>query len=225
MMEQQTEPTVEQQGAAIQQGIQESQQGNHIDHPELRKGISKLQRHLDERVQKIREDRRLDKGEQQQAVRAEWNRATEFRGRLLKAYEQHLEDGVATKERFLFAVPPANRDSVRQAYNDLYDRTTPGFMSGDPEGIEHARAEMERLWERAIRTGDKALETAIGQLAIERGQEEMRDRYLSRSKEKTEGWQRYVAARQQLDHFKDPKEHLWGNLTQGWTLSKPPELR
>jgi hypothetical protein len=225
MTEQQTEQSIEQQGAAVLQGIHESQQGNHIDHPELRKGFKKLQAHLDERVAKIREDRRLDKGEQQQQLQAEWNRAMEYRGQMMKAYEDHLEEDSAERERSLFSVIPANRDSVRQAYNDLYDRTTPGYLSGDPEGIEHARNEMERLWERAIRTGDRALETAIGQLAMERGEEKLRDAYLARSPEKTKAWQRYGEARTKLDNFKDPKEHLWGNLTQGWTLSKPPELR
>jgi hypothetical protein len=187
--------------------------------------VAKIQSELDRRIERVRADRRLDKTEQRMQIRETWDEAKEVRARVMEAYGKQLEERSAQAEHSLFYVIPDNRDSVRQAYNDLYDRTTPGYLSGDPEGIEHARNEMERLWERSLRTGDRALETAIGQLAIERGDEKLRDAYLARSNEKARAWQRYGEARTKLDNFKDPKEHLWGNLTQGWTLSKPPELR
>ncbi len=194
-----------------------------IDHSELTESVATIQNKLDEIVEKIKQDRRLDKNEQRARIQETWHRAAGAHAELMKVYEARLEERSAQAEHSLFYVIPDNRDSVRSAYNDLYDRTTPGFLSGDPEGIEYAREEMERLWERALRTGDRALETAIGQLAIERGDERMREAYLSRSKEKSQAWERYVGARQKLEHFRNPQERFWGNLTGSWGLRKPPE--
>ena len=182
-----------------------------------------MQASLDARVDQVKEDRRLDKNEQRLKIQDTWNEATDVHARVMKAYEHELEARATQAEQGLFHVIPANRDSVRQAYNDVYDRTVPGFQSDDGERREESREEMERLWERAIRTGDKALETAIGQLAIERGDEKHRDAYLARSPEKTGAWQRYGEARTKLDHFKNPQERFWGSIAGGFSLRKPPE--
>jgi hypothetical protein len=193
------------------------------DHSLLTEAVAELQAKVDQGVELIKSDRRLDKTEIRQKITRLWERATDAHAALMKAYEQQLEETADERLRSLFYVIPSNRDSVRQAYNDVYDRTQPGFMSGTGDGIESAREEMERLWERAIRTGDRALETAIGQLAIERGNEKLRDAYLSRSEEKTGQWQRYGEARTKLEHWQNPQERMWMRLTRAITLRKPEE--
>jgi tetratricopeptide (TPR) repeat protein len=202
------------------QGEEQQSTVQQVDHSELTGAVAKLQNELDRRVERVKADRRLDKTEQLMQIRETWDEASEVRARVMEAYEKQLEERSARAEHSLFHVIPANRDSVRQAYNDVYDRTQALRKAGQ---FEEAREELERLWERAIRTGDRALETAIGQLAIERGEEKLRDAYLARSPEKARAWQRYGEARTKLDHFNDPQQRFFGNIAGGFSLRKPPE--
>jgi|SRR5215211_6625075 len=227
-------PRVAEESEAVQSGAVDSsatedvqaakdvQQG--ITHPELEAGIAKIQNTLDARVKMIRDDRRLDKGEIRQQIREQWHKAEDVYQQVMAAYERQLEEDSAEKERGVFYVGGRElQDSVRSAYNDLYDRTELPLSSGETEGITYAREELERLWERALRTSDRALMTAVGHRATELGMAELRDAWLATSKEKTNAWGRYVAARQQLDHFKDPGGRFWGHMTRGWSLRKPEE--
>lgn len=215
-----TEPQQQDVGPSAAQAAEQGE-AQEIEHPDLEGAVAALQGKVDQAVELVKSDRRLDKTEQSQKLQQVWKGATAAHAELMQVYDARLEERSNEAERGLFSVIPSRQDSVRQAYNDLYDRTTPGFASGDLEGIEHAREEMERMWERAIRTGDRALETAIGQLAIERGDVKLRDAYLGRSKEKAGAWERYVAVRRQLEHFRNPQERMWANLTGRWYLKKP----
>ena len=80
----------------------------------------------------------------------------------------------------------------RNAYDAVYDRTTPGFESGDPDALRHARAELERLLERAERTGDPELAAAVYHVATERGERSVADSYLERRPNEKRRWEEYV---------------------------------
>lgn len=171
----------------------------------------------------IRNDASIDTTEKYLRIREETHKAEDVYQRVFKAYEHELEAAAESALQNLFYVTPSNRDSVRAAYNDVYDRTQLGFSSGDMEGIAHAREEMQRLWERAVRTGDRELQTAIGHLAAERGMHELRDKWLATSEEKTRFWQRYNEAGRKLQNFQDPQESFFNKMTRGWGLRRPPE--
>ena len=82
----------------------------------------------------------------------------------------------------------------RSAYDAVYDRTAPGFESGDPEGVRHAREELERLLERAERTGDPELAAAVYHVATERGERSVADAYLETRRNEKRRWEEYVEA-------------------------------
>ena len=168
----------------------------------------------------MRQDRRLNKGEQRQQLTDLWNRVSEGQARLFKAYEEILADRAAEQEKGVFYVFPPQRDSVRSAYNDLYSRTE---GTGDAEGLKNAREELSRQWDRAVRTGDQALQTAVGHIATERGWEGLRGAWLATSQERTGAWGRYTEARTKLANWQDPQARMWGNLTGRYALKKPPE--
>ncbi len=198
----------------------EARQQREVEHPEFEAMNAKLQQALDAKVEQVRADRRLDKGEQRAQITDVWNRVSDYHESTLKAHEELLADRAAEQERAVFYVFPPQQDSVRAAYNDLYDRTS---SSGDAEGAAHAREELERLWERAVRTGDNALMTAVGHLATERGMEGLRRAWLATSQERTEAWGRYTEARTKLANWRDPQARMLGRLTGRWSLAKPPE--
>jgi hypothetical protein len=191
-----------------------------VEHPEFEAMNAKLQKAMDAKVEQVRADRRLTKAEGRAQITDIWNRVSEYHASTFKAHEELLADRAATQEQAVFYTFPPQRDSIRAAYNDLSTRTT---SSGDADSRIHAREELERQWERSVRTGDTALQTAIGHLATERGMEPLRDKWLATSAERTEAWQRYGEARTKLANWKDPQARLMGRLTGRWSLAKPPE--
>jgi hypothetical protein len=208
-------------GGASQGGGQE--QASPIRHPDFEKGMAQLQQGLERRAELIRNDQTIDSTERRIQMQELWDKAVEARAQLTEIYERQLEEDSADIEKRVFYTIPSERDSVRSAYNDVYDRTALAYESGDADGISHAREELERLYERAERTGDSALLKAVFHIATERGEHALRDRYLATHPEKHKAWTDYVSTRQRLAHCKDPGERLWGSLTGSWMLSKPPE--
>jgi molecular chaperone GrpE (heat shock protein) len=207
----------------MQQPVQQTE-AQQVDHSFLEDAIAQLQGGLDLKVQEVRDDRRLTKEEQRAKITDLWNRASAAYPEILKSYERKLREDVDEREQSLFHVPLSLRDSVRAAYSDARDRTEAPFMSGEADGVEYAREELRRLFGRAVKTGDRALETALGQLAIERGgPEEVVTSYLGRSEEKTAQAQRLAEARQKLAHWQDPQERNWMRITRAITLVKPEE--
>jgi len=195
--------------------------GQHeVAHPEFEALIQKVQKGLDAKVEEVRQDRRLTKAEGRQQITDIWNRVSEYHASTFKAHEEILEDRAAEQERGVFYIFPPQRDSVRSAYNDLYSRAE---GAGDADSRIHAREELQRQWERAIRTGDKALQTAVGHIATERGMEPLRDAWLATSQERTAAWGRYAEARTKLADWQSPQARMWGNLTGRYALKKPPE--
>jgi hypothetical protein len=223
MEQQQAAPNMAQQGVEAAVQAREQAAEYPAEHPELEGAIAQMQGGLDLKVQEIRDDRRLTPEEQRAKITDLWNRVSEAYPQVIKNYERMLSENVETAEKSLFYITPANRQSFRSAYNDAYDRTAPGFDSGDMEGIQQAHEELERLWQRAVRTGDRELRHAVGQIAIERGMDNLRDVYLATSKEKSQAWGRFTEARKKQEHFNDPTERLHMNLMRPITFRKPEE--
>jgi hypothetical protein len=103
----------------------------------------------------------------------------------------------------------------------VYDRVS--FLRGVMQ-FEEAREELERFAIRARRTGDTALRTAVGHVATELGEEDLRDAWLATSEEKTKAWQKFAQAREKLDHWQDPRERMVMQMTRLITLQKPEEV-
>src|ERR687894_128112 len=76
-------------------------------------------------VEEVRQDRRLTKDEQRQQISDLWERASNFHANMFGTYEKTLEERSAEQERAVFHVISSRQDSVRSAYNDVYDRTDP----------------------------------------------------------------------------------------------------
>jgi hypothetical protein len=191
-------------------------------HPEYENAVIGLQRALEERCEKARQNSSLDPGQRHDAIRDHWHEATEAYGQLREYYEGQLQAGVEERENDLFKVEHHSRSDVRDAYEIVYSATR-GFDSGSREGMEQAREELGRYAERARRTGDKALQTAVGHIAIERGIADLRDAYLSASKERTRNWELYNRARIKQDSFQ--KLRLTIAAGGSFSLVMPAELR
>jgi HSP90 family molecular chaperone len=69
-----------------------------VEHPEFEAMIQRVQRGLDAKVEQVRQDRRLDKGEQRQQITDIWNRVSEFHATTFKAHEGILEDRAGEQE-------------------------------------------------------------------------------------------------------------------------------
>ena len=210
--------------AAYAEQVEAAKEQQQITHPELEGAVRKIQNSLDARVQMIRDDAGIDPTEKRHRIREQWQKAEDLHRQVMDRYEAQLDETSAERERALFHVGTRElQDSVRGAYSDLYDRTIYGLGSGETEGVAYAREELERLWERALRTSDRALQVAVGHRATELGMAEIRDAWLATSKEKTNAWGRYVEARTKLAHFQNPQERAWAYMTRGWSLQKPEE--
>jgi hypothetical protein len=164
--------------------VTQETQEDAITHPVREDAVAHLKDALDQRVEEIRSDRRLDKGEQRQKLTDLWNRISEDFPRLLETYERTLTEQVERAENRLFYVA-TNRDSVRSAYSDVESRIS--FLR-EAGLYQEASEELEKFAVRARRTGDRALQTAVGHVATELGYEGVRDAWLATSKEKTEAW-------------------------------------
>lgn len=162
-------------------------------HPEYENAVLKVQRALEERCEQARRDPTLAPAERQDTIRWNWNQATETYRHLREAYERQLEADVEQKENALFKVDHHLRSDVRSAYELVYRAASgPG---------EQAREELQRYADRARRTGDRALEIAVGHLSIERGVAELRDPFLAASRERQKAWEEYNHARKKQDSF------------------------
>ena len=147
--------------------------------------------------------------EARQKAQAEYQEAVE-------AEERQVQERVERAEKALFQSSyPYGASEVemaqlralrRSAYDAVYDRTAPAFESGELEAVRYAREELERLLERAERTGDPELAAAVYHVATERGERSVADSYLERRPNEKRRWEDYVAAmreNQSLDRLFD----------------------
>ena len=145
---------------------------------------------------RIAEAREKAQAEYQEAVEAEERQVQERAQKAEKALFQSSYPYGASE------VEVAQLRALRRgAYDAVYDRTAPGFESGDPEGVRHAREELERLLERAERTGDPELAAAVYHVATERGERGVADSYLETRPKERQRWEEYVEAMRESQSF------------------------
>jgi hypothetical protein len=138
---------------------------------------------------RIAEAREKAQAEYQEAIEAEERQIQERAGRAEKAlFQSSYPYGASEVEEAQL------RALRRSAYDAVHDRTTPGFESGDPKGVRYAREELERLLQRAERTGDPELAAAVYHVATERGERSVADAYLETRPNEKRRWEEYVAA-------------------------------
>jgi hypothetical protein len=139
---------------------------------------------------RIAEAREKAEAEYQKAVEAEERAVQERAERAEKAlFQPSYPYGAGEVEMAQL------RALRRSAYDAVYDRTAPAFESGDPESIRHTREELERLLQRAERTGDVELAAAVYHVATERGERSVADAYLETRPKERQRWEEYVAAK------------------------------
>jgi hypothetical protein len=138
---------------------------------------------------RIAEAREKAQAEYQEAIEAEERQIQERAGRAEKAlFQSSYPYGASEVEEAQL------RALRRSAYDAVHDRTTPGFESGDSKGVRYAREELERLLQRAERTGDPELAAAVYHVATERGERSVADAYLETRPNEKRRWEEYVAA-------------------------------
>src|SRR5215212_11260698 len=196
-------------GVEIASGTQGADEAPEAQHPELEANMKKLQSTLEGKVEEVRNDKSLDNGARVRAISSIWGRAQEVRQDTENEYRALLEDRVESAQHRLFYTAPAERDSVRAAYSEVQSRVDLAYTSGDMAGIEYGREQLEEMFERARRTGDRALEKAVGHYALEKGSSPIRDRFVSGSKDRNKAWEDYNFWGRRLQNFNDPQERAW----------------
>ena len=138
---------------------------------------------------RIAEAREKAQAEYQEAVEAEERAVQERAEKAEKAlFQSSYPYGASEVEMAQL------RALRRSAYDAVYDRTAPGFESGDPDRLRGAREELERLLQRAERTGDPELAAAVYHVATERGERIVADSYLETRPNEKRRWEEYVEA-------------------------------
>lgn len=119
-----------------------------------------------------------------------------------------LEKGVFGMSYPVDVVTGVDKERIRQSYRDASFR-----VSGmKPE-------ELERILERAERTGDKQLSRAVYHVATERGVRGVADAYLKDRTQERSRWEEYTAARVEAESVEGL---LFG--ANAYHPDRPPEL-
>ncbi len=165
---------------------------------------TEIRQRLNEEVERIRGYADLtEEAKQRRIAEAREKAAAEYQ-EAVEAEERAVQERAEKAEKALFQFSyPYGASEVemaqwralrRSAYDAVYDRTTPGFESGDPDSLRNARQELERLLERAERTGGPELAAAVYHVATERGERSVADSYLKTRPKEKRRWEEYVEA-------------------------------
>lgn len=153
--------------------------------------IAKNRQDLERKLTEIRVNNDLNEGAKRRMIQEAYE-GSMARHRELAAGEQHkTEQRITELERSVFAVSyPADatkgvdKERIRQSYRDAAFRVS--GMEGE---------ELERVLERAERTGDGQLARAVYHEATEKGIRNVADSYLENRPEDRKRWEDYTAAR------------------------------
>jgi|SRR5215207_1720221 len=197
------------------------------DHARYRQLRDKLQEELNQRAETISVDTELDEGTRHRSLNELWNKYSEGERMISQLYEKELQGIVDEQEQKVFRIPSNLMDSVRGAYQLVNNEVDlAGYEGGEGvEGIRAGNEKLEAMYERAVRTRDRALQLACFQYATEKGLHDLRDRHLATSKDLSRAWESYTAARQKQDNWDNPQERLWQHLTGNRGLVKPATIR
>src|SRR5215210_6315111 len=179
------------------------------DHARYVRLRDELQTELNRRAEKISTDPETDQGYKHRALNDLWNAYTEGEMKIGQLYEKELEENVSEQEQKVFRVPKDLKDSVRSSYHMVTGEVELAGMEGEGfEGIAASSEKLEQMYERAVRTQDRALMLAVYQFAVEKGIHHLRDRHLSTSPELSRAWEGFNLARRKLDDWNSREENL-----------------
>jgi DNA-nicking Smr family endonuclease len=141
----------------------------------------------------------------------------------IQAQEQQIQERVEKAEqavfenRYPYATSDVEKAQLRAARRGAYEFVYRSAPYGKDPG--RTQEELTRLLERAERTGDPELATAVYHVATERGIRDVADSYLETRPDERKRWEGYVAARTEADSLERKLGHA-----MGFGLMKPPEL-
>jgi hypothetical protein len=183
----------------------------------------KIKQDLDRQVEQIRSNRDLSPEARQRYIAEAYEKAQAEYREAIETQEREIRERVSKTEREVFHAPyPFTASDTekaqlralrRKAYDDVYYSVT--FSESPQETVE----ELERLLQRAERTGDPELATAVYHVATERGSRKVADAYLESRPKERERWESYVEARTEAESVDRVLAHA-----MGFGLMKPPEL-
>ncbi len=170
---------------------------------------------FDRKLAQIRSNTDLNDQAKHRMLQEAYDEAARKHQELIAKEEGGTAEKLARLEKSVFGlsypvdvVSGLDKERIRQSYRDASFR-----ISGTkPE-------ELERVLERAERTGDKQLAKAVYHEATERGIRHVADSYLKDRTEERKQWEEYTAARREAESV---EKLLFGARAYGPT--KPPEL-
>jgi hypothetical protein len=191
------------------------------DHARYRQLRDKLQAELNQRSEKVAADPELDEHARDWKLNTLWDSALSADAKISELYERELEDTVAKEERKVYRIPKDLMDSTRSAYSQVTgEMEMAAYEEGDPT------ERLERLYNRALRTNDQALQLACYHVAVERDIHWLRDQHLETSPELSKDFENYTLARHKRADWNDKEENLIQRLDGRRGIVKPtPELR
>jgi len=190
------------------------------DHSRYRQLRDAVQKELNTRVERTANDPELDAHAKDWKLGTLWDSAVSADAKVSEFYEKELADNVAKEEQRVYRIPSHLQDSVRSAYSQVVGEMD---LASYEEGDSTER--LERLYDRARRTGDKALQLACYHRAVELDIHWLRDEHLSTSPELSQAFEGYNLARAKLANWGDKEQNLIERLDGRRGLIKPPEVR
>jgi hypothetical protein len=190
------------------------------DHQRYRQLRDKLQTELNQRVENVSNDEELDSHAKDWKLGALWDSAVSADAKLSEFYERELQDQVGEAERKVYRVPSHLQDSTRSSYQLVESEMDLAGLEG-----EDSHAKLEKTYSRAVRTGDKALQTACFHRSVELGIDWLRDKHLETSNELRQAFSDYTAAQRKLADWTDKEQNLVQRLQGLRGLVQPIEIK
>jgi predicted DNA-binding protein len=170
---------------------------------------------FDRKLAQIRSNPDLNDQAKRRMLQEAYDEAARKHRELIEKDQSGTSEKLARLEKGVFglsyptdAISGVDKERIRQSYRDASFR-----ISGmKPE-------ELERILERAERTGDRQLAKAVYHEATERGVRHVADSYLATHSSERKQWEEYTAARVEAESV---ESLLFGANAYGPT--KPPEL-
>lgn len=166
---------------------------------------------FDAELAALRDSHTLNEEGKQAAIAEAYTRATERYNEAIEREEREAADRVVAAEQALFKLTSGHAD-----YRAALDRAE---YAGFGESSEVQRAELTRMLDRATLVGDEKQALAVFHVAVERGNEDLINRYLERRPEKEKLAARLMEAQESEERVK--KATGWA---RGFPIRTPPEL-
>ena len=166
---------------------------------------------FDAEVAAIRDSHHLNEEGKQAAIAEAYVGAEQRYNEAIERQESEATDRVVAAEQALFRMTSGHAD-----YRAALDRAE---YAGFAEPSEVQRAELTRMLDRATLVGDEKQAMAVFHVAVERGNEDLINRYLEVRPEKAKLAARLMEAQQSEERVK--RATGWA---RSYPIRRPPEL-